>query len=137
MSVKLNPYLTFQTNAREAMEYYHKVFGGDLKLQTFGEFPDPPAGHEKNIMHGLLETGDLTIMASDGMPGGKVKFGDNVSLSLSGDDHDALSGYFDQLADGGTIRMPLAKQVWGDEFGMLTDQFGIHWMININAAKSE
>jgi PhnB protein len=131
MSVKLNPYLTFQDNCKEAMEFYKSVFGGELKLSTFGEFPNPPEGHEDNIMHAVLESDDITLMASDGMPGGKVNVGDNVSLSLSGDDTDKLTKYFNDLADGGKITMPLDKQMWGDTFGMFTDKFGLHWMVNI------
>jgi PhnB protein len=128
MSVKLNPYLTFQDNCREAMEFYHSVLGGELKLSTFGEFHmhDVPEERKDNIMHA-----DLTLMASDGMPGGQVKFGDNISLSLSGDDTEKLKDYFEKLSDGGKVTMPLDKQIWGDTFGMFTDKFGIHWMVNI------
>jgi PhnB protein len=137
MSVKLNPYLTFQDNCREGMEFYHGIFGGELKLSPFSDFPHPPEGRENNIMHAVLETGDLTLMASDGMPGGHVTPGDNVSLSLSGDDEDKLKGYFDQLAGGGKVTIPLDKQIWGDTFGMCTDKFGFHWMVNIAGKKDD
>lgn len=139
MKQMLTPYLNFQGNTREAMEFYHSVFGGDLKLSTFGEFPNPqlPEDYKDKIMHAALETPDLMLMASEGMPGGKVNFGDNVSLSLAGVESEKLTGYFTKLSEGGTVTMPLEKQVWGDTFGMLTDKFGIHWMVNISSGQPQ
>jgi PhnB protein len=135
---KLNPYIALNGNAREAMEFYHGIFGGDIKFSTFGEFnmPGTPDDYKDKIMHAVIEAKDITLMASDGQPGGKVNFGDNVSLSLSGEDEAELTGYFNQLADGGKTTMPLEKQVWGDTFGMCTDKFGFHWMVNINQASA-
>jgi PhnB protein len=137
MQPMLTPYLNFQGNTREAMEFYHHVFGGDLKLSTFGEFPNPntPEDYKDKIMHAVLTTDDLMLMASEGMPGGHVTFGDNISLSLAGSDSEKLTGYFNKLAEGGKITMPLAKQAWGDTFGMLTDKFGVHWMVNISSGQ--
>ncbi|HVQ44470.1 MAG TPA: VOC family protein [Candidatus Saccharimonadia bacterium] len=133
MSVKLNPYLTFNGNTKEVMEFYHTVFGGKLDLSTFGDFPNPPEGYADKIMHAALTSDDLTIMASEGMPGGTVNFGDNVSLSLSGDDHEKLTGYFKALSEDGHVTMPLEKQMWGDVFGMLKDKYGINWLVNIDS----
>lgn len=139
MQQMLTPYLNFQGNTREAMEFYHSVFGGDLKLSTFGEFnmPNTAENYKDKIMHAVLQTPDLMIMASEGMPERNVNFGDNVSLSLAGEDSEKLTGYFNKLADGGKVTMPLEKQMWGDTFGMLTDKFGVHWMVNISSGKPQ
>ncbi|MEO7617663.1 MAG: VOC family protein, partial [Candidatus Saccharibacteria bacterium] len=87
------------------------------------------------IMHAMLDNGLLTMMASDNMPGQKINFGDSVSLSIAGEDEAQLTKFFHGLSEGGQITMPLAKQVWGDTFGMFTDKYGIHWMVNIAASK--
>lgn len=132
--VKLNPYLAFRSNAREAMEFYKSVFGGELTVQTFAEGMPPdrldPAKKDL-IMHAVLETDDITIMASDAMKDGDIVDGTNVSLSISGTDGDKLKKYFEGLGEGGKITEPLKKAPWGDEFGMLTDKYGIHWLVNI------
>ncbi|TCB98450.1 VOC family protein [Micromonospora zingiberis] len=132
MASRLNPYLSFAGNAREAMEFYQHVFGGDLAVSTFGEFgTDDPALADK-IMHSMLESpAGYTLMASDTAPGMEHVPGNNVSISISGDDADALRGYWARLADGGMVTVPLDKQVWGDEFGMCVDRFGIGWLVNI------
>ncbi len=128
MAATLNPYLSFNGNAREAMTFYQQVLGGELTVSTFDEF----GGGGDGVMHAQLETpAGFTLMASDTGPGmGEVAAGTNFSVSLSGDD-EALRGYFAGLAEGGTVTMPLEKQMWGDEFGMLTDKFGIPWMVNV------
>jgi PhnB protein len=132
MAIRLNPYISFAGNAREAMEFYKGVFGGTLSLNTFGEFGnDDPAGADK-IMHSLLEAdGGLVLMGADTMPGTEHSPGTNISISLSGDDDETLRGYWEQLSSSGTVSVPLEKQMWGDEFGMCDDQFGITWMVNI------
>ena len=131
MTVRLNPYLSFDGNAREAMEFYKGVFGGDLALNTFGELGGPDAPNPDHIMHGMLETPQgFTLMGADTMPGRDHNVGDAFSVSLSGDDED-LRRYWEALSDGGTVQVPLEKQVWGDEFGMCSDRFGINWMVNI------
>jgi PhnB protein len=133
---RLNPYISFPGTARQAMEFYRGVFGGELNVSTFGEFggaggPDGP--DPEGIMHAQLETpSGYTLMASDTPPGMDVTAGTNISVSLSGDDADALRGYFQKLSDGGSVTMPLEKQMWGDEFGMVTDPFGITWMVNVS-----
>jgi PhnB protein len=130
MASRLNPYISFAGNARQAMEFYEQVFGGTLSLNTFGEFgaQDQPDG----IMHGMLETpSGYTIMGADSPPDQPLQPGNNITVSLSGDDVDELRGYWTKLSEGGKITVPLEKQMWGDEFGMLTDKFGIAWMVNI------
>jgi PhnB protein len=131
MPSRLNPYISFPGTARDAMQFYENVFGGTLHLNTFGEFAgDVP--NPDNIMHGMLETDrGFTLMGADTPPGMEHQPGNNIAVSLSGDDDAELRGYWEQLSDGGTVTMPLEKQMWGDVFGMCIDRFGIAWMVNI------
>ena len=134
----LNPYLNFNGNAAEAMRFYKSALGGELHIQTFGEAGVAQNDAEKNLtMHAALTGDGITLFASDGRPGTKVVFGDNVHLSLNGDDESTLTGYFNRLAEGGKVDMPLAKQFWGDVFGMLTDKYGFHWMVNIDSGQQQ
>ncbi|HEX5532150.1 MAG TPA: VOC family protein [Actinomycetales bacterium] len=132
MASRLNPYITFGDNCREAMEFYESVFGGQLTLNTFGDFGAADGPDADKIMHAQLETDQgFTLMASDTAEGMEVSTGSNISISLSGDDAEQLRGFWDKLSGGGTVTMPLEKQMWGDEFGMCTDKFGIAWMVDI------
>jgi PhnB protein len=136
MAARLNPYIGFKDNARQAMEFYKDVFGGELTVNTFGEFGAPGRDADK-VMHAQLETErGFTLMASDTPPEMERNPGDNISISLSGEDADELRGYWAKLSDGGTVTMPLEKQMWGDEFGMCVDRFGIPWMVNITQPQS-
>jgi PhnB protein len=134
---RLNPYLSFSDNAREAMEFYKDVFGGNLTLNTFGEYGSQ--GDEANkIMHAQLETDDgYTLMGADTPEGMTHNPGDNITVSLSGDDAESLRRYWEKLSEGGNVTMPLEKQMWGDEFGQCTDRFGIPWMVDIVPASTE
>ena len=133
MASRLNPYITFPGTAREAMEYYRDVFGGELAINTFGDFGAADAPEPDNIMHAQLENDrGFTLMASDMPPGMEHQPGNNLAISLSGDDAGELHGYWDRLSDGGTVTMPLERQMWGDEFGMCTDRFGVSWLVNIS-----
>jgi PhnB protein len=132
MASRLNPYIQFQDNARQALEFYKDVFGGDLNVNTFADFGQPDSPDADKIMHGQLETSSgYTLMASDTPAGMERSSGTNITVSLSGDDADELRGYWDKLSAGGTVTMPLEKQMWGDEFGMCVDRFGVPWMVNI------
>jgi PhnB protein len=132
MPSRLNPYLSFDGDARAAMEFYADIFGGTLTMNTYGEYGDPDAPEADRIMHALLETrSGYTLMGADSPPGTPLNRGDDVALSLSGDDGDELRGYWERLSDGGTVSVPLEKQMWGDEFGMCADRFGVRWMVNI------
>ena len=136
MTARLNPYIGFQGQAKEAMEFYRSVLGGDLTLNTYGEsgMADDPAQADK-IMHAQLDAGpDLLLMASDAPPGMPVDSGSRISVSLSGDDEQTLRRYWDGLVEGGSVTMPLEKAPWGDSFGMCTDRYGINWMVNISGA---
>jgi PhnB protein len=138
VTTRLNPYLGFRDNAREAMEFYHSVFGGELSTSTFAEYQasEDPAEQDK-IMHAMLETdGGLVLMAADTPNAMPYTPGDNFSISLSGEDETELRGYWDRLTDGGTIVMPLEKAPWGDLFGMCADRFGVSWLVNVAGAGS-
>ncbi|MBF6210032.1 VOC family protein [Nocardia puris] len=129
----LNPYLGFGDNARPALEFYRDVFGGTLRISTFGEFGDKDAPGADLVMHGQLETpSGYTLMASDTPPGMEYEPGSAISISLSGDAAEELRGYWGKLIEGGVVTVPLEKQMWGDEFGMCRDRFGISWMVNIS-----
>lgn len=135
MATRLNPYLSFRDNAREAMEFYRGVFGGTLVVNTFGDFQASHDPSEKDkVMHSALEAPNgITFMAAD-TPGDMEHVpGRNIAMSLTGDDEAELSGCFEKLADGGSVEMPLQKASWADTFGMLTDRFGILWLVNISA----
>jgi PhnB protein len=118
------------------MEYYQSVFGGSLRINTFGEYGASDAPGADKVMHGMLESeSGFTLMASDMPPGMTRNVGDNITISVSGEDGAELRAYWDKLADGGNVNMPLEKQMWGDEFGMCTDKFGTAWMVNITQAQ--
>lgn len=130
---KLNPYLNFRDTARDAMEFYRSVFGGELTFTTFGDFgvSDDPAESTK-IMHAQLVTeGDLTLMAADVPNRMELSSGTNYSVSISGDDLPEATLYWDRLAHGATITAPFAQAPWGDTFGMLVDRFGVSWLFNV------
>lgn len=138
MNSKLNPYINFNGNAKEAIEFYNNVFGGKLTTSTFKEGGAPPdPSQDDKIMHALLIADNgITLMVSDSPKGWLYKPGTNISVSLSGDNEAELKGYWDKLSAGGKIDQPLTKAPWGDVFGMLNDKFGIRWMVNITGKKS-
>src|SRR5919107_442197 len=138
MTTRLNPYLNFPGTARQAMEHYQSVLGGDLRISTFGEYGGAPEGLDAdNVMHAQLETSSgLTLMAADstgssGDGGQATSDAGGVSLSLSGEDAEELRGYWEGLTARASVTMPLQMQMWGDEFGLLVDEFGMTWMVNI------
>jgi PhnB protein len=138
MTVRLNPYLGFRSGARDALEFYHSVFGGTLTIGTYGEagLSQDPAEAEK-VMHGQLDgEDDLLLMASDAPAGMPTPTESSISLSLSGDDHETLTRRWNALAEGASVIEPLTTAPWGDTFGMLTDRHGVTWMVNITGAGS-
>lgn len=133
MAVVLNPYVNFRDETREAMEFYQRVFGGELRISTFKEYQasqDP--SEDDKVMHAQLEADGIMFMAADTPNAMEYQPGTNFNMSLSGDDEAELRGYFEKLQDGGSVVMPLEKAPWGDTFGMLEDRFGIRWLVNVN-----
>jgi PhnB protein len=139
MSTILTPYLGFRDTTKEAMEFYHKVFGGELTMSRYADFGmnEDPSEADK-IMHAqLVAAGGLVLMAADTPNSMPFNPGDNYSVSLSGQDVDELTGYWTKLSDGATIFAPLEKAPWGDSFGQLRDRFGVSWMVNIGGSPLE
>lgn len=138
MGSRLNPYIGFNGNARQALEFYQQVFGGELVVTTFGEGGGMAGTPDADkVMHGQLENPDgYTLMAADPPPGETADQGGNITVCLSGDDGDTLRRYWERLAADGTVSVPLEKQVWGDEYGACTDKFGVNWMVNIGQSGS-
>lgn len=136
MAQQLNPYLTFDGTCAEAMEFYASALGGTVRTMSFRD-----AGMDMDgVMHAALETPTgFHLFASDTAEGMGIPHivGNNVQVSLSGDDADALRGYWDALAADGQVLMPLERQMWGDDYGMLTDKFGILWHVNIAGSAAE
>jgi PhnB protein len=136
MTSRLNPYLSFRSSAREALDFYQSVFGGELMMSTFKEFgvSEDPAEQDL-IMHGQLETpSGYTLMASDTPGRMELPTSSSITVSLSGDDEAELTGYWEGLSAGGTVSEPLVTAPWGDTFGMCTDRFGTKWLVNISPA---
>jgi PhnB protein len=133
MTTRLNPYLSFRDDARQAMDFYHSVFGGELTLNTFEEFQASEDPTEKDkIMHGMLESPDgMVLMGADTPNSMEYVPNAGTAMSLSGDDESKLRGYWEKLSAEGNVLMPLEKASWGDHFGMCVDRFGVSWMVNI------
>ncbi|MCB5273529.1 hypothetical protein BJG92_01051 [Arthrobacter sp. SO5] len=135
----LNPYLGFRDNAKDAMGFYQTVFGGDLTMSTFEEYhaSEDPAEQDK-IMHAQLVTAKgMVLMGADTPNSMDYSPGNNISVSLNGPDEAELRGYFDKLAEGGAVSVPMEKSPWGDIFGMCKDKFGIDWLVNVGAEPGE
>lgn len=140
----MNPYLNFPGNAEEAFNFYKSVFGGELIGLT--RFSDTPEGgklepHEKEkLMHVSLPIGkNNTLMATDALEsmGHKITPGTNFHISITADSKEEAIKFFNGLSKGGKVSMPLADTFWGDYFGMLTDKFGIQWMVNYTYPKDK
>ncbi|TQE20532.1 VOC family protein [Streptomyces ipomoeae] len=115
------------------LEFYQEVFGGTLVLSTFGEYGQADTPQADKIMHGMLEApSGFTLMGADTPPSMPHNPGNNFSVALSGDDDAELRGYWEKLSEGGSVSVPLEKQMGGDVFGMRTDRFGVPWMVDIS-----
>jgi PhnB protein len=133
MQSRLTAYIHFKDTARQAMEFYHSVLGGKLTVSTFRE---SHAGESDNVMLAALEVENgMHLMAADTPPGMEPPTGANMSITLSGDDEQELTGYWKKLSEGAEIDVALDKAPWGDTFGILTDKFGVRWMVNITGKK--
>jgi PhnB protein len=116
------------------MEFYASVFGGEVTFSTFAEYQMPGIAEDEadKIMHSQLTTpAGFTLMAADVPKSMGMEVSPNGTLSLSGDEVEELRGYFERLAEGGQIAVPLELAPWGDHFGQVTDRFGVSWMTNI------
>lgn len=135
-SIQLAPYIFFNGQCQEAMDFYKNIFGGQLDVVTYDSMPDDMPGKAEmagKLMNAALTGGDVVIRASDikaSSPATK-----KVELCLTSDDEAKMRKTFDQLAEGGKVKYPLKKEFWGDIFGTLTDKFGVDWMIDITPSK--
>jgi PhnB protein len=132
----LSPYLGFAGNAREAMEFYRSVFGGELETSTYADFQasEDPADQDRLMHSQLTLPNGLLLMASDSPSAMEASTGSRIQIALFGEDDAELSAWFAALAEGGEATMPLTDSPWGDRFGMLVDRYGIEWMVNISPA---
>jgi PhnB protein len=136
----VQPYLFFNGNCEEAVQFYRKAVGAEVDMiMRYNESPEPhppgmvPPGFESKIMHTSFRIGQTTLMASDGCSAEKPSF-EGFSLSLAVPTEAEADRVFAALAEGGQVSMPLTKTFWSPRFGMLTDRFGLGWMITVNPA---
>ena len=133
-------YLNFDGNCRDAMKFYERCFGGELSLVAFGDMQGPgapPPGMKDRVMHARLMKGsDVILMASDTMPGQGLPYrqGTNFWIMVPCESTAEVDKLFAVLSENGRVTMPLQSTFWAARFGMLTDQFGIQWMLNFDKA---
>ena len=132
----VNPYIAFKGNCRQAIEFYKTALDADvLFTQIVGESPMSNMGPATNIMHCTMRVGNSTIMMCDD-PRPEAAAGEgNISLAIGLNDPERAGRLFGNLADGGSVIMPLEKTYWADAFGVVTDKFGVKWMVNCDAPK--
>lgn len=131
--MQINAYLIFNGNCEEAFRFYAESLHAELSLQRFGETPgceDMPASHKDKVMHVRLQKGDAVLMASDNHPDHPYEGLKGCSVAVSVDEVEEAERIFNALAQGGTVVMPMQETFWARRFGMLTDRFGVPWMIN-------
>lgn len=134
MGIGVNPYIAFRGNCREALEFYKQALGAkELFSQTYGNSPMPDMGNADAIMHATLEIGGSNVMFCDDFHSENFSTGGNISLAIGLNDVETAKEYFANLSEGGTVTMPLDKTFWAEAFGMLTDKFGVNWMVNCDA----
>jgi len=135
--MSIEPYLFFQGRCEEAIEFYKKALGAQVQMvMRFKDSPEPPPpgmmppGSENKVMHASFTVEGTTVMVSDGEVSGKPKF-QGFSLAMNVKSAADTDRYFNALAEGGTVQMPLGKTFWSPRFGMVTDRFGVQWMIGV------
>ena len=132
----VHPYIAYKGNCREAIDFYKGALGAHvLFVQTVGESPMPEMGPADNIMHCSLKIGDSTIMMCDDPRPGDASGSGNISLAISVSGAEQARRLFGNLAGGGAVIMPLEKTYWAELFGMVTDKYGVKWMVNCEAPK--
>ena len=139
----IQPYLFFNGNCEQAIEFYRKALGAEVEMvMRFKDSPEPPPpgmvpqGWENKVMHASFRVGQTTVMASDGCGPESAGF-QGFSLSLSVATEAEADRYFNALAAGGKVTMPLSKTFWSPRFGMLEDKFGIGWMVSVYLAEQK
>jgi len=130
--MKLNPYLHFQGNAEEALNFYATALNGTISsVQRYGDSPMPSdEDYKQKILHSRLTFDGNLIMISDTFKGQTVSTNGNIQLSVEVENEGEIDGVFNNMAEGGTVTMPLQDAFWGARFGMLKDKFGVNWMFN-------
>lgn len=138
MSLSFTPYLMFRGQARDAMEFYQSIFGGDLNVLTFEQGGMTEGVDPAQVMHSQLD-GTVRIMGADVPESMELSTGSRISLCFAGDEAGLETGreYFAKLGAGGAVNMPLDKAPWGDYYGDLTDKYGINWMFDFGSGSSE
>lgn len=138
----VNPYLNFAGNTEESFEFYQTVFGGDLHVVRYRDFPENPMGVPEEdldkVAHaGLSLTDGSMLMGTDTLEslGHELTPGNNFSITLETESVEEAEELFDALSDGGEVTMPLAETEWAEEFGMCTDRYGIQWQFNYTGEK--
>jgi PhnB protein len=127
--VRAEPYLFFHGRCEEALEFYRAAAGAQVQMMVrFGDMPSPPPNAENRIMHAAFRVGETTILASDGDGSGGGRF-EGFSMALTVADDAEAARLFGALADGGEVRMPLMPTPFASQMGMLTDRFGVPWMV--------
>ena len=136
--IGVEPYIAFRGNCKEAIDFYKNALGAEvLFAQPYGESPMAEMGPADAIMHATIKVGDTSIMMCDDFHTENFTTGGNISLAVGLNDTDRAKTIFGNLADGGNVTMPLDKTFWAEAFGMLTDKFGVNWMINCDAPQTE
>ncbi len=128
----LTPYLIFNGNAREAMQFYADVLHADLRVSSGGDMPNCSEANKDKVLHASLSSGAVNLMASDDMSNNPFQIGNNVWLTIDCSTAEEQTRLFDALSASGSVSMPLQDTFWGAHFGMLTDRFGVHWMFNLD-----
>jgi PhnB protein len=135
---RINAYLTFNGNCREAMTFYKECLGGELNMMSVGESPvaaQLPASARHHIMHAALTRGDIALMASDMMGSGELVRGNGITLMLNCSSAEEINTFFNRLSAGGKVTTPVKEEFWGSLYGDLTDKFGVRWMLNFDKPK--
>lgn len=136
--MKFVPYLSFEGNAEEALNFYLDAFRGEIQgIMRFSDMPveegapQIPEEYMNKVLHASLLIGDAILYLSDTFPGGTVTKGNNVEINIAPANEEELRRIFDKLAVGGTVIMPVAEMFWGSLFGSLTDKYGVGWSLDL------
>lgn len=136
--IGVQPYIAFKGNAREAIDFYKQALGAEeIFSQTYGDSPMADMGPKDAIMHATIKIGESHIMMCDDMRPEAAETAGNISLAIGMNEIDTARRYFENLSQGGEVTMPLDKTFWAEAFGMLTDRFGVKWMVNCDTPHGE